>query len=216
MAVVCEEFPETHDDKVSFIQVSDARKAAGFIAANFFDNPSDDLKIVGVTGTNGKTTIATTLYHLFRNLGYKVGLLSTVRNLIDEQVIEATHTTPDAISLNELLSQMRDAGCSHVFMEVSSHALHQHRVAGLHFTGGIFTNISHDHLDYHGSFKEYIAAKKMLFDMLTRGTFAITNVDDRNGDVMVQNTKAKVISYGLMSTADHMGKVLRTPSLGSF
>lgn len=214
VAVVCEEFPEDHDSNVSFIRVSDSRKAAGFIAANFHDNPSDDLKIVGVTGTNGKTTIATTMYHLFRNLGYKVGLLSTVRNLIDEEVIEATHTTPDPISLNELLAQMRDAGCSHVFMEVSSHALHQHRVGGLHFTGGVFTNISHDHLDYHGTFKEYIAAKKMLFDMLPRGAFAITNVDDRNGDIMVQNTKAKVISYGLMSMADHMGKVLENTFSG--
>ncbi len=214
VAVVCEEIPETHAPGVTYIQVGNSRKAIGHIAANFFDDPSKDVTVIGITGTNGKTTIATTLHRLFSKLGYKVGLLSTVKNLIGNRVLEATHTTPDPISLNRLLRQMVDEGCSFVFMEVSSHALHQHRVAGLNFKGAAFTNITHDHLDYHGSFSEYIAAKKMLFDGLTRGSFAITNVDDRNGDIMVQNTRASVITYGLLSMADHMCKVLENSFSG--
>lgn len=214
VAIVCEEIPENHADGVSYIQVGNSRKAVGHIASNFFDDPSKDVDVIGITGTNGKTTIATTLHRLFSQLGYKVGLLSTVKNLIGDQVLEATHTTPDPISLNRLLRQMVDEGCSQVFMEVSSHALHQHRVAGLNFKGAAFTNITHDHLDYHGSFNEYIAAKKMLFDGLTRGSFAITNVDDRNGDIMVQNTRASVITYGLLSMADHMCKVLENSFTG--
>ena len=214
IAIVCEEIPESQANGVSYIQVGNSRKAIGHIAANFYDDPSKDVDVIGVTGTNGKTTIATTLHTLFTELGYKVGLLSTVKNLIGKKTLEATHTTPDPISLNKLLRQMVDEGCSHVFMEVSSHALHQHRVAGLEFRGAAFTNITHDHLDYHGSFNEYIAAKKMLFDGLTRGSFAITNVDDRNGDVMVQNTRASVITYGLLSMADHMCKVLENSFTG--
>jgi UDP-N-acetylmuramoyl-L-alanyl-D-glutamate--2,6-diaminopimelate ligase len=214
VAIVCEEIPAEHAAGVSYIKVANSRKAAGHIAANFFDDPSADVDVIGITGTNGKTTIATTLHRLFTQLGYKVGLLSTVKNLIGGQEQEATHTTPDPISLNRLLRQMADEGCSQVFMEVSSHALHQYRIAGLDFKGAAFTNISHDHLDYHGSFKEYIAAKKMLFDGLTRGSFAITNVDDRNGDIMVQNSNANVITYGLLNMADHMCKVLENSFTG--
>jgi UDP-N-acetylmuramoyl-L-alanyl-D-glutamate--2,6-diaminopimelate ligase len=214
VAIVCEEFPAKHAPGVSYIQVANSRKAAGHIAANFFDDPSADVDVIGITGTNGKTTIATTLHRLFTQLGYKVGLLSTVKNLIGNQVLEATHTTPDPISLNRLLRQMADEGCSQVFMEVSSHALHQHRVVGLNFKGAAFTNITHDHLDYHGTFKEYIAAKKMLFDGLTRDSFAITNVDDRNGEIITQNTIASIVTYGLLSMADHMCKVLENNFTG--
>ena len=214
VAIVCEEIPAKHAPGVSYIQVANSRKAAGHIAANFFDDPSANVDVIGITGTNGKTTIATTLHRLFTQLGYKVGLLSTVKNLIGNHVLEATHTTPDPISLNRLLRQMADEGCSQVFMEVSSHALHQHRAAGLNFKGAAFTNITHDHLDYHGTFKEYIAAKKILFDGLTRDSFAITNVDDRNGEIITQNTRASIVTYGLLSMADHMCKVLENSFTG--
>jgi UDP-N-acetylmuramoyl-L-alanyl-D-glutamate--2,6-diaminopimelate ligase len=214
VAIVCEEIPAEHTAGVSYIEVANSRKAAGHIATNFFDDPSADVDVIGITGTNGKTTIATTLHRLFTQLGYKVGLLSTVKNLIGNHVLEATHTTPDPISLNRLLRQMADEGCSQVFMEVSSHALHQHRAAGLNFKGAAFTNITHDHLDYHGTFKEYIAAKKILFDGLTRDSFAITNVDDRNGETITQNTRASIVTYGLLSMADHMCKVLENSFTG--
>lgn len=208
LAIVCEHLPTTLNKEVNYIQVKNSRLAAAIIASNFYDNPSKNLQLVGVTGTNGKTTTATLLYNLFIALGYKVGLISTVRNLINGEEIPATHTTPDPISLNKLLAQMAEAGCEFCFMEVSSHALHQHRVAGLHFTGAIFTNISHDHLDYHETFSNYIAAKKMLFNNLPSNAFALINVDDKNGEVMVQNTKARVISYGLKSIADRKAKIL--------
>jgi len=214
LAIVCEELPTNLVKEVNYIQVRNSRFAAGVIASNFYDNPSEKLKLVGVTGTNGKTTVTTLLYELFKNLGYKTGLLSTVRNLIDGEVIEATHTTPDPISLNELLAEMVERGCEYAFMEVSSHALDQHRVAGIEFTGAIFTNISHDHLDYHETFDKYIKAKKMLFDMLPSTAFALTNLDDKNGEVMVQNTKAKVVTYGLKSMADRKAKILENNLTG--
>ena len=214
LAIICEELPEQLVKEVNYIQVKNSRFAAGIIASNFYDNPSQKLKLVGVTGTNGKTTVTTLLYQLFKNLGYKVGLLSTVRNLIDGEVVAATHTTPDPISLNELLAEMVERGCEYAFMEVSSHALDQHRVAGIEFTGAIFTNISHDHLDYHETFDKYIKAKKMLFDMLPSTAFALTNLDDKNGEVMVQNTKAKIITYGLKSMADRKAKILENNLTG--
>ncbi len=214
LAIICEDLPENLVKEVNYIQVKNSRFAAGVIASNFYDNPSEKLKLIGVTGTNGKTTVTTLLYELFKNLGYKTGLLSTVRNLIDGVVIEATHTTPDPISLNELLAEMVDRGCEYAFMEVSSHALDQHRVAGVEFTGAIFTNISHDHLDYHETFDNYIAAKKMLFNNLPSNAFALVNLDDKNGEVMVQNTKAKIITYGLKSMADRKAKILENNLTG--
>lgn len=214
LAIVCEVLPTELHKEVNYIQVKNSRVAAGMIASNFYENPSDNLKLVGITGTNGKTTTATLLYELFLGLGYKVGLISTVRNLINGIEVAATHTTPDPINLNKLLAEMVDAGCEFCFMEVSSHALHQHRVAGLDFTGAIFTNITHDHLDYHETFGNYITAKKMLFDGLSPKAFALVNLDDKNGQVMVQNTKAKVVSYGLKSMADRKAKVLENNLTG--
>jgi UDP-N-acetylmuramoyl-L-alanyl-D-glutamate--2,6-diaminopimelate ligase len=214
LAIVCEELPKELRKEVNYVQVKNSRYAAGIIAANFFDNPSQSLKLVGVTGTNGKTTTTTLLYELFKALGYKVGLLSTVRNLINDTVVAATHTTPDPINLNKLLAEMVDAGCEFCFMEVSSHALDQQRVAGIEFAGAIFTNITHDHLDYHGTFSNYIKAKKMLFDGLSSKAFALVNVDDKNGEVMVQNTKAKIVSYGLRSMADRKAKILENNLTG--
>jgi len=213
-AIICETLPENLVKDVNYVQVKNSRYAAGIIASNFFDNPSEDLKLVGITGTNGKTTTATLLYELFVGLGYKVGLISTVRNLINGVEVAATHTTPDPINLNKLLAEMVGAGCEFCFMEVSSHALHQHRVAGLNFKGAIFTNITHDHLDYHETFSNYIAAKKMLFDGLSSKAFALINVDDKNGEVMVQNTKAKVVTYGLKSMADRKAKILENNLTG--
>ena len=214
LAIVCEELPENLLPEVNYIQVKNSRFAAGVISSNFYESPSQKLKLVGITGTNGKTTCATLLYELFTQIGYKVGLISTVRNLINGVEIKATHTTPDPISLNLLLAEMVGAGCEYCFMEVSSHALDQHRVAGVEFTGAIFTNISHDHLDYHKTFDHYIKAKKMLFDNLPSTSFALVNMDDRNGDVMVQNTKAKVITYGLKSLADRKAKILENNLTG--
>jgi UDP-N-acetylmuramoyl-L-alanyl-D-glutamate--2,6-diaminopimelate ligase len=214
LAIVCETLPDHLEKDVNYVQVKNSHYAAGIIASNFFDNPSQDMKLVGVTGTNGKTTTATLLYGLFVGLGYKVGLISTVRNLINGVEVAATHTTPDPINLNKLLAEMVDAGCEFCFMEVSSHALHQHRVAGLNFAGAIFTNITHDHLDYHETFSNYIIAKKMLFDGLSSKAFALINVDDRHGEVMVQNTKAKVVTYGLKSMADRKAKILENNLTG--
>lgn len=214
LAIVCEELPKELKKEVNYVQVKNSRYAAGVIASNFFDNPSQSLKLVGVTGTNGKTTTATLLYELFKALGYKVGLISTVRNLINDTVVAATHTTPDPINLNRLLAEMVDAGCEFCFMEVSSHALDQHRVAGIEFAGAIFTNITHDHLDYHETFSNYIKAKKMLFDGLSSKAFALVNVDDKNGEVMVQNTKAKIVTYGLKSMADRKAKILENNLTG--
>ena len=214
VAIICETLPEERLPHVNYVQVKNSRFAAGMIASNFYDSPSQQLKLVGVTGTNGKTTTATLLYGLFKNLGYKVGLISTVRNMVHNQEVMATHTTPDPINLNRLLAEMVEAGCTFCFMEVSSHALDQHRVAGLEFAGAIFTNITHDHLDYHQTFGNYIKAKKMLFDGLSSKAFALINVDDKNGEVMVQNTKAKVVTYGLRTMADRKAKILENNLTG--
>ncbi|CAN5579429.1 UDP-N-acetylmuramoyl-L-alanyl-D-glutamate--2,6-diaminopimelate ligase [soil metagenome] len=208
VAIVCEELPAATKPHVTYVRVKDAAIALAFICANYFDNPSTKLNLIGVTGTNGKTTTVTLLHSLFRNLGYKAGLLSTVRNLIIDEEIQATHTTPDPLQLNELLSKMVEAGCTYCFMEVSSHAIVQHRVTGVRFTGGIFTNITRDHLDYHKTFDEYIRAKKGFFDMLDTQAFALINGDDRNSSIMVQNTKAVVKTYALKSTADFKVRIL--------
>lgn len=207
VAIVCEEMPEQQPN-ISYVQVKNSAEAAGLMAHNYYDQPSQKFKLIGVTGTNGKTTIATLLYKVFTCLGYTCGLVSTVENLIDGKIIPSTHTTPDAVSLNELLKQMADEECTHVFMEVSSHAVHQHRIAGLQFTGGIFSNISHDHLDYHKTFDEYIKAKKAFFDGLPSSAFALTNIDDKRGLVMLQNTPAVKQSYSLKTVADYKGKIL--------
>lgn len=212
--IVCENMPALQVDGVTYIKVANTSEAVAFMAHQFYDAPSTKIKLVGVTGTNGKTTIATLLFKLFSALGYTCGLVSTVQNQIGDQIIPATHTTPDAVSLNELLNTMVDAGCSHVFMECSSHAVHQHRITGLQFTGALFSNITHDHLDYHKTFENYIAAKKGFFDALPASAFAITNSDDKRGEVMLQNTKAKKLSYGLKSSADYKGKILENALTG--
>ena len=199
---------------ITVIKVLDTHLALGLAAANFYDHPSKKMKMVGVTGTNGKTTIATLGFNLFRTLGYNTGLLSTVVNMINEEEIPSTHTTPDAVSLNELLAKMVSEGCTHCFMEVSSHAIHQHRIAGLDFDVAAFTNITHDHLDYHGTFAEYIKAKKMFFDALSKEAVAIVNGDDKNGLVMLQNTKAKKQTYGLKTMSDYKGKVISNSFAG--
>jgi UDP-N-acetylmuramoyl-L-alanyl-D-glutamate--2,6-diaminopimelate ligase len=213
-AVVCEEVPVRLSSEVTYVQTSSTAEAAGLIAHNFYDQPSHHLSLVGVTGTNGKTTIATLLYKLFTCLGYKCGLISTVENQINGKVIPSTHTTPDPISLNALLKQMVDEGCTYAFMEVSSHAVHQRRIAGLQFAGGIFSNITHDHLDYHKTFDEYIKAKKGFFDTLPSTAFAITNLDDKRGTVMLQNTAAKKHTYSLKTVADFKGKILENSLTG--
>lgn len=208
VAIVCEELPLNQKPNITYVKVLNSSEALGYIACNFFDNPSEKLKLVGITGTNGKTTTVTLLFHLFRGLGYHVGLLSTVENKINGNVIPSTHTTPDALALNELLAKMVEAGCQYAFMEVSSHAVVQHRITGLKFSGGAFSNITHDHLDYHKTFEEYIRAKKLFFDQLPDDAFALTNKDDRNGMVMLQNTKAKKYTYGLKSVADFKCRVI--------
>ncbi|HMG90204.1 MAG TPA: UDP-N-acetylmuramoyl-L-alanyl-D-glutamate--2,6-diaminopimelate ligase [Chryseolinea sp.] len=207
-AVVCENLPHHLDDKVAYVTVKNSAEALGVIAGNFFGNASEKIMLVGVTGTNGKTTVATLLYKLFESLGQSSGLLSTVENKIKDEVVVATHTTPDPIQLNELLKRMVDAGCTHVFMEVSSHAVDQHRIAGLKFSGAIFTNITHDHLDYHVTFENYIRAKKKFFDDLPSDSFALVNADDKRGMVMLQNTKATKYSYGLKKMVDFKGKII--------
>ncbi len=189
-AVVCEELPKEINSTVTYIKVNNTSEAMGKIAAAFYDNPSKKLKLIAITGTNGKTTVATLLFRLFRSFGHHVGLLSTVQNQIDETVIPATHTTPDSIKINELLEHMVDNGCEYAFIEASSHAIHQNRISGLHIAGAVFTNITHDHLDYHHTFSNYINAKKKLFDDISDEAFALTNKDDKNGMVMLQNTKA--------------------------
>ena len=213
-AIVCEELPAAQNADVTYVQTKNSAEAAGQIAHNFYGAPSKKLKLVGVTGTNGKTTIATLLYKLFMGLGYKCGLVSTVENQIAGKVIPSTHTTPDAISLNALLKQMVDEGCRFAFMEVSSHAVDQHRIAGLEFAGGLFSNITHDHLDYHKTFDEYIRVKKCFFDSLSSTAFAITNLDDKRGLVMLQNTAAKKYSYSLKTVADFKGKILENGLTG--
>ncbi len=209
-AVVCETLPATIRPGVAYIQVKDTNAALGFMAACFYGNPSHKLRLVGVTGTNGKTTTATLLYDMFRALGYRSGLISTVAYKVDGKEEEATHTTPDAITLNRLLSQMVDAGCDYCFMEVSSHSIVQNRIGALRFAGGIFTNITHDHLDYHGTFAEYIKAKKAFFDSLPADAFALVNADDRNGAVMVQNCRARVKTFALRSPADYKCRIVET------
>ncbi len=208
VAVVVEELPAKLVADISYVQVKSSAEALGIIASNFFGNPSEKLELVGVTGTNGKTTIVTLLYGLFKNLGYKPGMLSTVENRIDEEIISATHTTGDAKQLNRLLSLMVARGCTHCFMEVSSHAIHQKRIKGLKFKGAIFSNITHDHLDYHKTFDEYIKAKKAFFDDLPSTAFALVNADDKRGNVMVQNTKARKFTYGIKSMADFKARIL--------
>lgn len=207
-AILCEDMPAEVVEGVTYVQVSSTEDAVGKVATQFYGDPSRKLKLVGVTGTNGKTTIATLLYNMFRKLGYKCGLLSTVCNYIEEEKIPADHTTPDPIELNALLSRMVDAGCEYAFMECSSHAIAQKRIGGLNFTGGIFTNLTRDHLDYHKTFENYRDAKKAFFDGLPKTAFAITNADDKNGMVMVQNTKAKVKTYSVRSMADFKAKIL--------
>ena len=209
-AVVCEELPAERPVGVTFVQVPDSTVALGQVASAFYGHPSRRLKLVGVTGTNGKTTTATLLYRMFRRLGYKAGLISTVVYCVDDREIPSTHTTPDSIRLNAMMAEMVEAGCDYCFMEVSSHSLVQHRTAGLAFVGGIFSNITHDHLDYHNTFAEYIRAKKLFFDGLPAGAFALTNADDRNGMVMVQNTKATVKTYALQSFADFRCRIVET------
>lgn len=207
-AILCETFPSIFRDKMSYLLVENSAKALGIIAANFFDHPSSKLKLVGVTGTNGKTTVATLLFQLFRELGYKVGLLSTVQNYINELVVQATHTTPDPIALNSLLNDMVDSGCDYCFIEVSSHAMAQYRIEGLSFAGGIFTNLTHDHLDFHQTFDAYLKAKKSFFDSLDNKAFALTNIDDKNGMVMLQNTRAHKKTYALKNIADFKAKII--------
>ena len=208
VAVVCQTLPQQLNEGVSYIVVEDSNKAMADMAAAFYDYPSEELELVGVTGTNGKTTVATLLCDLFQLLGHKAGLISTVVYRVGEREIESTHTTPDAIRLNAMLREMVDEGCDYCFMEVSSHSVVQERIRGLQFAGGIFTNLTHDHLDYHGTFAEYIKAKRLFFDSLPKRAFALTNIDDRNGEVMVQNAVAKVSRYSLRSMADFRCKVL--------
>lgn len=215
-AIVCEELPEQQTQGVSYVKVKDSSYALGIMACNFYENPSEKTKLVGVTGTNGKTTTVTLLFNLFRSLGYSVGLLSTVQNKINTTVIPSTHTTPDALSLNELLHNMVEQGCEYVFMEVSSHAVVQHRITGLQFAGGVFSNITHDHLDYHKTFDEYIKAKKGFFDQLPSEAFALINKDDRNGMVMLQNTKAQRNTYGLKNIADFKCRIIENHLNGLF
>ncbi|MFM9028543.1 MAG: UDP-N-acetylmuramoyl-L-alanyl-D-glutamate--2,6-diaminopimelate ligase [Bacteroidota bacterium] len=214
VAVVCEELPVDTAENVTYVEVQDSAAALGIIASNFFGNPSEKLKLVGVTGTNGKTTTVTLLFQLFRKLGTGAGLISTVRNQINDQVIPSTHTTPDPIQLNGLLAAMVDEDCQYAFMEVSSHAVVQKRISGVTFAGGVFTNITHDHLDYHKTFEEYLKAKKTFFDGLPSDAFALTNTDDRNGSIMLQNTRAVRHSYGVKSMADYKCRLIENQFSG--
>jgi UDP-N-acetylmuramoyl-L-alanyl-D-glutamate--2,6-diaminopimelate ligase len=213
-AIVCEEFPEKIINGVTYIQVKNTNEALAFLANNFYDNPSTKLRLVGITGTNGKTTVASLLYQLFKKAGYKVGLLSTVKVLVDNKEFKATHTTPDSLTINFYLNEMVNEGCEFCFMEVSSHGIDQKRTEALHFEGGVFTNLSHDHLDYHNSFAEYRDVKKAFFDGLPKTAFALTNVDDKNGNVMFQNTKARKLTYALKSYADYKAQILESQLTG--
>ena len=209
-AIVCEKMPGTKADNVTYIKVDNTAYTLGLAASNFFGNPSKELRLVGVTGTNGKTTIATLLYRLFTDAGYCCGLLSTIENIVNRDVVPSTHTTPDPIELNTLLHRMVEAGCEYAFMEVSSHSVAQDRIAGLHFAGGIFTNLTHDHLDYHKTMANYRNAKKKFFDDLPQTAFALTNLDDKNGDYMLQNTRARKLSYALKHDADFKGAIMES------
>ena len=209
-AIVCETLPEHINPEVAYLKVADSQAVAGKLATTFYGDPTQKLKLVGVTGTNGKTTIATLLYELFREMGHKCGLLSTVCNYIDGTPYPSTHTTPDVVSLNALLGKMADEGCEYAFMEVSSHSLAQERVGGLRFAGGIFTNLTRDHIDYHNTMEEYLRCKKSFFDKLPSDAFAITNIDDKNGPVMVQNTRADIKKYSARTMGDYKGRILET------
>lgn len=215
-AILCEDMPEDRTDGVTYLQVASTAEAVGKLATAFYGYPSKKLKLVGVTGTNGKTTIATLLYNMFRKMGHRCGLLSTVCNYIEDEVLPADHTTPDAIELNELLAKMVDAGCEYVFMECSSHAIAQRRIGGLTFTGALFTNLTRDHLDYHGTFENYRNAKKMFFDDLPKSAFAITNADDKNGMFMVQNTKATIKTYSMERMADFRARIIEMHFAGMY
>jgi UDP-N-acetylmuramoyl-L-alanyl-D-glutamate--2,6-diaminopimelate ligase len=215
IAIVCEDFPLDKKEGITYVKVDDANVALAIMAANFYENPSTKFAVVGVTGTNGKTTIASLLYQLFHKAGYKVGLLSTVKILVDETEFKATHTTPDSVTINMYLDMMLDAGVEFCFMEVSSHGIHQKRTEGLLFAGGIFTNLSHDHLDYHDTFAEYRNVKKVFFDSLPKSAFALTNIDDKNGNFMLQNTKAKKKTYALKIIADYKVKILEKQISGT-
>ncbi len=214
VAIVCEEIPEETINGITYIQVDDSQQALAIMAANYYDNPSESLKLVGVTGTNGKTTISSLLYNLFKAAGYEVGLLSTVKVMVGNTQFIATHTTPDSLTINRYLREMVDASVEYCFMEVSSHGIHQKRTEGLYFTGGIFTNLSHDHLDYHKDFKEYRDVKKLFFDRLPKSAFALVNTDDKNGSVMLQNTKAKKYAYALKSYANYKAQILENQFAG--
>lgn len=214
VAIVCETFPEKIVDGITYVQVNNSHKALAFMAANYYDNPSEKLKLVGVTGTNGKTTIATLLYTMFEKAGYKSGLLSTVKIKVHQAEFPATHTTPDSLTINYYLNEMVESGVAYCFMEVSSHGIHQSRTEGLHFAGGIFTNLSHDHLDYHATFAEYRDVKKSFFDNLPKTAFALSNIDDKNGSVMLQNTKAQKRTYSLKSYSDYKAYVLENQFIG--
>lgn len=214
IAIVCETLPEIIINGITYVQVKDSQQALAFIAANFYENPSENLKLVGVTGTNGKTTISTLLFQLFKKAGFEAGLLSTVHIKVGDTTYPATHTTPDSLTINRYLREMVDAGVEYCFMEVSSHGIHQKRTEALHFAGGIFTNLSHDHLDYHKDFKEYRDVKKSFFDALPKSAFALTNVDDKNGPVMLQNTVAKNYTYALKSMADYKAQILENQFTG--
>ncbi|MEL6810573.1 MAG: UDP-N-acetylmuramoyl-L-alanyl-D-glutamate--2,6-diaminopimelate ligase [Bacteroidota bacterium] len=214
IAIVCEELPDQLINGITYVQVVDSQQALAVMAANFYENPSQDIKLVGVTGTNGKTTISSLLYNLFTSAGYEVGLLSTVKIMVGSNEFKATHTTPDSLTINKYLRQMVDSGVEFCFMEVSSHGIHQKRTEGLHFTGGIFTNLSHDHLDYHKDFKEYRDVKKTFFDQLPKSAFAVVNIDDKNGPVMLQNTSAKKYTYALKTFADYRAQILENQFSG--
>ncbi|WP_026730576.1 UDP-N-acetylmuramoyl-L-alanyl-D-glutamate--2,6-diaminopimelate ligase [Flavobacterium denitrificans] len=213
-AIICDTLPQNIENGVAYIQVKDTNKALAFMAANYFGDPSAKLKLVGVTGTNGKTTIASLLFQMFKKAGHKVGLLSTVKIMVDETEYPATHTTPDSITINHYLNEMIEAGVTHCFMEVSSHGIHQKRTEALHFVGGIFTNLSHDHLDYHPTFAEYRDVKKSFFDSLPKSAFVLSNIDDKNGTVMLQNTVAKKLTYALKSYADYRAQILESQLSG--
>jgi UDP-N-acetylmuramoyl-L-alanyl-D-glutamate--2,6-diaminopimelate ligase len=214
VAIICDTFPEIIVSRINYIQVNDTNKAMAFMAANYFGNPSQKLKLVGITGTNGKTTVASLLYQLFQKAGYKVGLLSTVKILVGTKEYNATHTTPDSIKINQYLKQMVDESVDYCFMEVSSHGIHQKRTEGLQFAGGVFTNLSHDHLDYHPTFSEYRDVKKSFFDNLPKSAFALSNIDDKNGSVMLQNTAARKLTYALKTYSDYKAQILENQLSG--
>lgn len=214
VVIVCDTFPEVMVNGITYVQVKDTNKALAFMSANYFENPSQHLKLIGITGTNGKTTVASLLYQLFKKAGFKVGLLSTVKILVDDKEYKATHTTPDSITINHYLKEMNDVGVEYCFMEVSSHGIHQKRTEALHFAGGVFTNLSHDHLDYHPTFAEYRDVKKSFFDFLPKTAFALSNVDDKNGSVMLQNTQAKKRTYALKTYADYKAQILENQLSG--